>query len=197
MKKRIAVFASGSGSNYQSIVEAIKQKNQGIEVCLLVCDKPEAKVIERAAFYGTPVHIFNPKSYETKAQYETEIVKVLQETKVEWIILAGFMRLIGETLLSPFEGRIINIHPSLLPEFPGKDAIGQALKAGVRITGVTIHYVDSGMDTGKIIAQEAVKIEPEDTQEVLQKRIQQVEHHLYPETIYALVASEKGENVNL
>lgn len=196
MKKRMAVFASGSGSNYQSIMESLQQQEQPAEVAVLICDKPEAKVLERAAYFKTPVYVFNPKVYKTKADYEKDILRELQKSGVEWIILAGYMRLIGETLLTPYDGRIINIHPSLLPDFPGKDAIGQALQAGVRVTGVTVHYVDSGMDTGKIIAQEPVKIEPDDTSDSLQQRIQRVEHRLYPETINKLLVSGKGENVN-
>lgn len=196
MKTNIAVFASGNGSNYQAIMEDIQEKKQNVQISVLVCDKAEAKVVERAADFDTRVHVFNPKSYEKKADYEREILAVLQDAGVEWIILAGYMRLIGETLLSSFEDRILNIHPSLLPAFPGKDAIGQALQAGVKVTGVTVHYVDSGMDTGKIIAQEPVRVNVEDTKETLQQRIQQMEHQLYPETIYAVLASGKGENIH-
>lgn len=196
MKKKIAVFASGSGSNYQAIMEDIREKQKDIEVSLLICDKPGAKAVERAKIFGTPVHVFNPKNYQSKAEYESEIRTLLQTAGVDLIILAGYMRLIGETLLTAYEGRILNIHPSLLPAFPGKDAIGQAVRAGVQKTGVTVHYVDSGMDTGKVIAQESLEIEPDEPEEVLQQRIQQIEHRLYPETIYAILESGKGENVN-
>jgi phosphoribosylglycinamide formyltransferase-1 len=183
----LAVFASGSGSNFQAIVDSIKSGELKAEITLLVCDKLEAKVIERAKKEGIPTFSFSPKSYETKMQYEEAILQQLQNHKVDWIILAGYMRLFGVTLLHAYEGRIVNIHPSLLPAFPGKDAIGQAFAARVKVTGVTIHFVDEGMDTGPIIAQEVVRIEKDDTNESLQSKIQRVEHALYPKTIQALV----------
>lgn len=121
------------------------------------------------------------------------IAEKLQDLEVEWIFLAGYMRLIGETLLSQYEGRIVNIHPSLLPDFPGKDAIGQAYRAGVSKTGVTIHYVDEGMDTGPIIAQEEIERLPEETEEQLKTRIQAVEHRLYPNVINQLMQNVTEE----
>lgn len=184
---RLAVFASGTGSNFQAIIDAIEDGVLDAQVCVLVCDKPNARVVERAMAHQIPTFVFQPKSYQSKMAFETEICKHLRKLEVDWIILAGYMRLIGETLLSAYEGRIINIHPSLLPNFPGKDAIGQALAADAVTTGVTIHYVDEGMDTGPIIAQKAVSIEKDDTHDSLQKKIQQVEHQLYIETISNLV----------
>ncbi|MGG1572606.1 phosphoribosylglycinamide formyltransferase [Fictibacillus sp. NRS-1165] len=189
--KKIAVFASGSGSNFQAIVDAIKEKKLNAEVSLLVCDKPGARVIERAEEAGVEYFTFFPKQYETKAEFETEILKRLRAKGIEFIVLAGYMRLIGGTLLADFEGRIVNIHPSLLPDFPGKDAIGQALEAQAGVSGVTVHYVDSGMDTGPVIAQKAVMIRKEDTIESLQQRIQQVEHELFPRVLEELFNQEK------
>ncbi|MDN4074863.1 phosphoribosylglycinamide formyltransferase [Fictibacillus terranigra] len=189
--KKIAVFASGSGSNFQAIVDAIKEKKLNAEVSLLVCDKPGARVIERAEEAGVEYFTFFPKQYETKAEFETEILKRLRAKGIEFIVLAGYMRLIGGTLLADFEGRIVNIHPSLLPDFPGKDAIGQALEAQAGVSGVTVHYVDSGMDTGPVIAQKAVMIRKEDTRESLQQRIQQVEHELFPRVLEELFNQEK------
>ncbi|UOQ49004.1 phosphoribosylglycinamide formyltransferase [Gracilibacillus caseinilyticus] len=188
---RLAVFASGTGSNYDAIIEASQNGSLEAEVALLVCDKPQAKVVEKAKQNGTPAFVFDPKQYLNKAMFEAKIVEVLQEEKIDYIILAGYMRLIGETLLRPFEGKIINIHPSLLPAFPGLDAIGQAFDAGVKVAGVTVHYVDEGMDTGTIISQEAVKIEEGMTREDLQRAVQTVEHSLYPETIQKLIS--RGE----
>ena len=133
-----------------------------------------------------PVFSFSAKQYENKAEYEREILDELHNHGVELIILAGYMRLIGSTLLGEYSHRIVNIHPSLLPAFPGKDAIGQAFKAEVKETGVTIHYVDEGMDTGPIIAQEAVPILNGDTKDNLQKRIQELEHDLYPKILHQL-----------
>ncbi|ENH96769.1 phosphoribosylglycinamide formyltransferase [Gracilibacillus halophilus YIM-C55.5] len=191
-KAKLAVFASGTGSNYDAITEAVKYGKLDAEVALLVSDQPNAKVVEKAKQQGTPTFVFEPKQYRDKNAFEEKIVNVLQEHKIDWIVLAGYMRLIGNTLLRPFEGKIINIHPSLLPAFPGLDAIGQAFEAGVKISGVTVHYVDEGMDTGSIIAQEAVNVTDKMTRDDLQQAIQQVEHRLYPETIQKLIA--RGES---
>lgn len=188
---RLAVFASGTGSNYEAIMQAVQQGSLEAEVSLLICDQPNAAVIQKAKHYGTEVFVFERKNYDTKQTFEAAIVQTLQSNQIDWVILAGYMRLIGETILQPYQGRIINIHPSLLPSFPGLDAIGQALEAGVKITGVTIHYVDEGMDTGEIIAQEAVKLEENMTKEELQQAIQRTEHELYPRTIQQLI--KKGE----
>ena len=138
------------------------------EISLLVCDKPEARCwTGKLSSYS--VFCFSAKAYESKA-FEKEILKKLEEYEIDYVILAGYMRLIGPTLLEAYGGKIINIHPSLLPSFPGKDAVGQALEAGVKVTGVTIHYVDAGMDTGPIIAQEAVVVSEGDTRESLQRK---------------------------
>ncbi|WP_035666083.1 phosphoribosylglycinamide formyltransferase [Halalkalibacter akibai] len=184
---RIAIFASGSGTNAEAIMNAAKTENLKAEVALIVTDKPKAKVVERASRHNVPILICDPKQFETKAAYEQEIVNELQKNEISFIALAGYMRLIGPTLLNAFRGRIVNIHPSLLPSFPGLDAIGQAFQAKVKITGVTIHYVDEGMDTGLIITQEAVRIEVEDTVDTLQKKIQKVEHQLYPSTLQTII----------
>lgn len=146
--KRIAVFASGNGSNFQAIVNAVKRSELNASITLLVSDKPGAYVIDRAMKEEIPTFVFAAKNYQEKADYEREILKHLKTNKIDLIVLAGYMRLVGGTLLQAFAGKIINIHPSLLPAFPGKDAIGQALEAGVSQTGITIHYVDAGMDTG-------------------------------------------------
>lgn len=191
----IAVFASGSGSNFQALVDAVKTGKLDVEISLLVCDRPGAKVIERAERANVPTFVFSPKNYEGKTEFERDIADELERYGVESIVLAGYMRLIGRTLLSKYEGRIINIHPSLLPSFPGKDAIGQALEAGVKVSGVTIHYVDEGMDTGKIIAQQAVPVLEDDDHESLQNRIQQTEHELYPKTIAKLLQKRKGDHL--
>ncbi|GAA3412647.1 phosphoribosylglycinamide formyltransferase [Paenibacillus hodogayensis] len=180
---RIAVFASGSGSNFQAIVDAVQAGKLDVEVGLLVCDRPNAKVVERASAAGVDTFAFRPKDYASKAEYETEIVRRLQERGIELIVLAGYMRIISDTLLVPYAGRIVNIHPSLLPSFPGLDAIGQALAHRVQVTGVTVHYVDGGMDTGPIIAQRAVEVEEDDTSDSLGAKIHPVEHELYPAVI--------------
>ncbi|PED06724.1 phosphoribosylglycinamide formyltransferase [Bacillus pseudomycoides] len=185
--RRLAVFASGSGSNFQALINAVEEKRLHAEISLLVCDQPEARVIGRAHYRYVPCFAFSAKEYESKEAFENEILKKLREYEIDCVILAGYMRLIGPTLLEAYGGKIINIHPSLLPSFPGKDAVGQALEAGVKVTGVTIHYVDAGMDTGPIIAQEAVTVSETDTRESLQKKIQQVEHRLYVDTVNEIV----------
>lgn len=188
---RLAVFASGSGTNFQAIVDAIKNKSLNINVCLLICDKKDAFVIERAKVEGIDTFIFNAKDYKTKAEYEKDILEVLDKQGIDFIALAGYMRLIGNTLLDEYEGRIVNIHPSLLPAFKGKDAIGQAIKYGVKVMGVTIHYVDSGMDTGNIIAQESFRLIGNETKEQIEAQIHAIEHRLYPQTLKMLLENKE------
>jgi phosphoribosylglycinamide formyltransferase 1 len=191
--KKIAIFASGSGSNFQAIVDAVKKERLHAEVGLLVCDKPNAYVIQRALESGIATFVFNPKEYESKREFELAILAELHKREIDFIVLAGYMRLIGETLLQSYGGRITNIHPSLLPSFPGKDAIWQALHAGVKVTGVTIHYVDEGMDTGPIIAQTAVEVVEYETLQSLQKKIHAVEHDLYIHTLQQIFQVERQE----
>src|SRR5690625_1558719 len=186
-KVHAAVFASGTGSNFEAIMDQHDSLN--CEIVLLVCDKPGATVLKKAGKLNVPTFVFDPKKYDSKAAYEQEVVQKLQEANVSWVFLAGYMRLVGQTLLQAFEGRTINIHPSLLPAFPGIDAIGQAFEAGVKTTGVSVHYIDEGIDTGPIIAQESVEVLPDDTRETLQTKIQQIEHKLYPQVIKQLIES--------
>ncbi|WEG19005.1 phosphoribosylglycinamide formyltransferase [Alkalihalophilus pseudofirmus] len=193
--RRIAVFASGNGTNAQAIIDQAKSGVLECEVVLVVSDKPDAFALTRAKNAGIDTFSFKPSDFKNKKSYESELVKKLKEKNVQFIALAGYMRLIGPTLLKAFEGRIVNIHPSLLPQFPGLDAIGQAMNAGVMETGVTIHLVDSGMDTGPIIAQETVQVDQDDTMETLTKKIQAVEHRLYPATIKDWVKSLELEGV--
>ncbi|GEM05077.1 phosphoribosylglycinamide formyltransferase [Halolactibacillus miurensis] len=185
--KHLAVFASGTGSNFDAIQQAIEEGALDSDITLVVSDVPTSAVIDKAKQKGLKTFVFNPQSYPNKRAFEIEIVEALQRADADYIILAGYMRLIGATLLHAYEGKIVNIHPSLLPSFKGLDAIGQAFDAGVKITGVTIHYVDEGMDTGRIIAQEAVKVEDTYGRDDLQRAIQAVEHRLYPTTIQTLL----------
>ncbi|MBQ0140608.1 MAG: phosphoribosylglycinamide formyltransferase [Kurthia sp.] len=181
----IAVFASGSGSNFQAIAEAIEQQKIQARIELVVTDKPNAFVIQRAESKGIPVLVIQPKAYASKEVYEEAILRTLQEKKVEWLVLAGYMRLIGSTLLGAYANHIVNIHPSLLPSFPGKDAIGQAMAHGVKITGVTVHYVDEGMDTGAIIMQRAVEVVADDREQT-EQAIHAVEHEVYTKALQSL-----------
>ncbi|MFY9420478.1 MAG: phosphoribosylglycinamide formyltransferase, partial [Limnochordia bacterium] len=166
-----------------ALIRAVESGELHAQIKLVVSDNPEAYCLERARKARLSCFMFYPHMYPSKAVYEELILRQLRELNVEYIVLAGYMRLIGPTLLAAFPERIINIHPSLLPAFPGKDAIGQALAAGVPRTGVTIHYVDEGMDTGPIIAQWPVTIDPGETRESLAEKIHAVEHEFYPKVL--------------
>lgn len=186
-KHKVAVFASGVGSNFQQIARAAERGKIPASVELLVCDRTCAPVIAKARRAGIDTLVVERSAFPTKRSFEEKIVSACLERGVEWIFLAGYMRLVGESMLRAFPERIVNIHPSLLPSFPGLDAVGQALRAGVKITGVTIHYVDQGMDTGPIIAQMPVPVKTGDTVETLTERIQRTEHELYPKIIAKLL----------
>ena len=181
--KKIAIFASGNGSNFQAIIDEIEQGNLFAEIVALVTDKPDCFAVQRAKNHNIPVFSFTPKNYTSKEEYEKEIAAFLSEKNVSLIVLAGYMRLIGNLLLSAFPNRIVNIHPALLPAFPGKNGIEQAFHYGVKIYGVTVHYVDAGMDTGKIIEQECFKANGTETLQEIEKKIHAIEHRLYVKAI--------------
>lgn len=181
--RRIAVFASGQGTNFQAIVDAVQAGSLSMEVGLLVCDKPHAPVVHRAEQAGVEVFAFRPKMYPSREAYEQEIVQRLEAQGIDLIVLAGYMRLLTPVLTQGYYGRMINIHPSLLPAFPGLDAVGQAMRYGVKLSGVTVHFVDDGLDSGPVIAQEAVSVKQDDTEESLLGRIQEVERSLYPQVL--------------
>ena len=185
-----AVFASGAGSNLQRFIDETLAGRFPAALALVVSDRPGCFALERARQAGIPTFAFDPKTYPDKAAFERDILAALRAHNVRWIVLAGYMRIIGPTLLQAFPERIVNIHPALLPRFHGKDAIGQALRAGVSETGVTVHFVDDGIDTGPIIAQEPVPIVAGDTAESLAERIHTVEHRLYPAVVAGLIRAE-------
>ena len=186
MKKQLAVFASGTGTNFDAIARACAEGVINADVAVMVCDKPGAAVIEKAERYGVDTFVFSPKSYPSKAAFETEIVKVLDAKKIDLVCLAGYMRIVGPVLLEAYEGRIINIHPSLLPSFKGAHAVEDAVAYGVKVYGITIHWVNADLDGGKIIAQRAFDYDGNDPAEV--HRIgQKIEHQLYIETINKLI----------
>lgn len=189
-KPKIAIFASGYGSNFEAIALATKSGEIDAEVALLVCDKPSARVVERAKELGIRSFVFSAKDFSSKAEYEARIVEQLVVAEVELVCLAGYMRIVGETLLKAYAGRIINLHPSLLPSFKGAKAIEQALEYGVKVFGATIHYVDESLDGGKIIAQQAIAYEGDNLEEITQM-IHSVEHKLYINTIKKLLKSDK------
>ena len=182
-----AVFASGYGSNLERFIEETRAPDERARLALVVSDRPECRAVALARQVVIPTFAFDPRAYPDKAAFECEILSELRAHDVQWIILAGYMRLVGSTLLDPFRYRILNVHPSLLPDFPGKDAIGQALRAGVSMTGVTVHYVDEGIDTGLAIAQTRIAIAPRDTLDTLAERIHAAEHRLYPAVALPLI----------
>ncbi len=186
--RRLAVFASGNGANFEAIVEGCRSGAIGnAEVVLCVCDKPEAYVVERAERLGVGKLVFTPKDYASKSDYEKEIADVMDSLGIDLVCLAGYMRIVGEELLGRYGGRIINIHPSLLPAFPGAGAIRAAFEYGVKVYGVTIHEVDSSLDGGKILSQVAIPYEGADFEE-LKAEIHKAEHKLYIETINKILA---------
>lgn len=188
--KKIAVFASGNGSNFQNLIDAQKVGLLAGRIELIISDRETAYVNTRAQIEGIPIFSFNPKKYLNKEEYELVIVEILQEMKIDYLILAGYMRLIGPILLNAYTNKIVNLHPSLLPSFQGKNAVEQAFNYGVKVTGVTVHFVDEGMDTGPIIKQRAVKIEEHDTLKTLTDKIHQEEHKVLLEAVN-LVLSDK------
>ena len=185
-KARLAVFASGSGSNYEAIAKACSEGVIDAEVVLLVCDKPGAYVLERAKRYGTECFAFNPKEYGAREAYETVWATMLDERDVDFVCLAGYMRIVGKVLLERYERRIVNIHPSLLPSFKGAHAIQDAVDYGVKLFGVTTHFVDETLDGGRIIDQAGVVYEGSDIEE-LTNIIHGIEHKLYVKTINKLI----------
>ena len=185
-KTRLAVFASGSGSNYEAIAKACSEGLIDAEVVLLVCDKPGAYVLERAKRYGTECFAFNPKEYGSREAYETVLATMLDERGVDYVCLAGYMRIVGKVLLERYERRIVNIHPSLLPSFKGAHAIQDAVDYGVKLFGVTTHFVDETLDGGRIIDQAGVVYEGSDIEE-LTNIIHGIEHKLYVKTINKLI----------
>ena len=185
--KKIAVFASGFGSNFQAIIEAVRQQTLNADIALLVSDNPSSKAVERANAAGIDAFTFCAKDYAGKAAYEQAILAELKAKEVEYIVLAGDMRIIGKTLLEAYPMRIINLHPALLPSFPGAHGIADAYNYGVKVFGITIHFVDEGIDTGKIINQFAFHAEENDTLETIETKIHQLEHQYFPLTINEVI----------
>jgi phosphoribosylglycinamide formyltransferase-1 len=186
------VLGSGKGSNFVAVAEACRAGAVPGEVALVVSDVAEAGILARARERGIPARFIPPGKFRTKLDEEAEraYVEALGAAQVDLVVLAGFMRVLKEGLLRPFAGRIINIHPSLLPAFPGLEAWKQALAHGVKVTGCTVHFVDGGVDSGPIIGQQTVLVLDDDTPETLHQRIQVAEHELYPRCVGALARGE-------
>lgn len=181
----LGILGSGSGSNMQAILDAIDSGTLDARIALVLSDNPGAYILERAQKRGIPTGVIDCRGFKTKFPEEAqqETADRLREAGVELVCLAGFLRLVRHPLLDAFPERIINIHPSLLPAFPGLESWKQALEAGVSETGCTVHFVDDGMDTGPVIVQEKIPVLTDDTASTLHARIQVVEHRLYPEAI--------------
>jgi phosphoribosylglycinamide formyltransferase len=182
-KKNIAVFASGSGTNFEAIVTACRNGTiASADVALLVCDHHDAFAVERAKRFGVKYFIFDRKAYDSKQEYETAVLEALRPYHIDLICLAGYMRIVGQTLLEAYPKRILNIHPALLPSFKGATAIIDAFEYGVKVFGVTVHLIDNTVDGGVIISQRAFEYDGDSLEEV-ERRIHGIEHVLYPEAI--------------
>jgi phosphoribosylglycinamide formyltransferase-1 len=180
---KIGMLASGRGSNFQSIIDAVESGYLKAEIKALITDNPGAYAIERAKKHSIEYIVMEPRRFETKDDYFDFIVQELTTRNVGLVVLAGFMRVVGKPLIERFRNRIMNIHPALLPSFPGLHGQRQAVEYGVKISGCTVHFVDEGMDTGPVIIQAAVAVHEDDTEDSLAERILKYEHRIYPEAI--------------
>ena len=182
-KINVAVLASGSGTNLEAIARAIEDGELPAKIVLVLSDNPGAFALERARRRGIPTRVVLLSDYPDRPSYDREIVQALEEAQVDLVALAGYMKLAGPELVRAFSGRIMNIHPALLPSFPGTHGVRDALEHGVKVSGVTVHFVDEGLDTGPVIVQEAVPVEEGDDEETLHNRIHQAEYRQYPKAI--------------
>ncbi|MEW5856205.1 MAG: phosphoribosylglycinamide formyltransferase [Cyanobacteriota bacterium] len=185
---KLGVMASGNGSNFEAVAEAIAHQQLNAEIKVLIYNNPGAKAVTRAEGWGVPTVLLNHREFNSREALDQTIVETLRQYEVEWVIMAGWMRVVTQVLVDAFPDRMINIHPSLLPSFKGIRAVEQALNAGVKITGCTVHLVDVEVDSGKILLQAAVPILPDDTLDTLHARIQVQEHKILPQAI-ALAAA--------
>jgi phosphoribosylglycinamide formyltransferase-1 len=183
----IAVLASGSGTNLQALIDA---PDLGAEICLVVSDRPDAAALGRAETAGIESRVVPWGEFDSRAEFTKAILGEIEHAGADGIALAGFMRVLSGELIAVYPNRVLNIHPSLLPAFPGANAVGQALDHGVTVTGVTVHFVDEKVDHGPIIAQRAVSVLPDDDLASLHARIQVEEHDLYPRVVGAFARGE-------
>lgn len=185
---RLGVLISGSGSNLQSIIDSLHRGPEGIEVVLVISDNPGAYGLERARAADIPAAVFPLEDYGGRPEHDLAMASELDRHGADLVVLAGYMRVVTPEFLKRFTHRVINLHPALLPAFPGATPIEDAMAYGVRVTGVTVHFVDEGIDTGPVILQQPVDIEYNDTAEKLRERIHEVEHRLLPEAIRLIAA---------
>jgi len=180
---RLGILVSGSGTNMENIAVEIEEGRIRARIMVVISDVEEAYGLVRARRHVLNEVFVDPDSFPDRAAYERELIRILEENEVDLVVLAGYMRLVGEGFVQAFRDRIMNIHPALLPSFPGTSGVADALAYGVKVTGVTVHIVDEGLDTGPIVLQEAVPVLPGDTKETLHQRIHEVEYRLYPQAI--------------
>jgi len=185
---RIAVMASGKGSNLKAILQAAERGECPVNVRLVISDKADAPALKVAKDAGVAnVLCLNPKDYADRAAFDAACAEAIEQAGCQWIVLAGYMRILSTEFITRFRNRIINIHPALLPSFPGAHAVRDALEYGVKITGVTVHLVDEVVDGGPILAQVSVPVQSDDTEESLHNRIHAAEHQLYPEILKRMI----------
>ena len=188
MSRRIAVLISGRGSNLQAIIDAVAGHRLEATLAIVISNRADAGGLDRARDAGIEALHLSPKDYDDRDKYDEALAKILHARQVDLVCLAGYMRVVGPGLLKAFPDRILNIHPSLLPAFPGLDAQRQALDHGVQVSGATVHLVTDGLDDGPIVLQAAVPVKPDDTLETLSARILAQEHSIYPEAIAKVLA---------
>lgn len=187
---QLGVLISGRGSNLQAILDAIEAGDLDARVRLVISNKKSAKGLERAAAAGVPTQVISHRGFDSRAAFDAALVEALRGAEVEWVVLAGFMRVLTPTFLDAFDNRVVNIHPSLLPAFPGMDAQQQAIDYGVRVSGCTVHLVNEGVDAGPILDQAAVRVLPEDDRDALAARILEQEHRLLPRVLQRLAEAD-------
>lgn len=200
MSCRLAILVSGSGTNLQAIIDAVRAGTLPAEIALVLSNRPGVKALERAAAAEIPQRCIPHQDFPNRAAFEDALCAALDEVQPDGIVLAGFDRVLSPEFVRRYPHRIFNIHPALLPAFPGLHAARQALAYGVKVTGVTVHFVDEGTDTGPIILQETVPIHPTDTEESLLERLHAVEHRLFPEALRLFAAGRlkiDGRQVNV
>jgi len=183
MKKRIAVFASGFGSNLQALIDYSQGRGFNGEIILVFSNNKDAYALERAKESNIKAVFMDPSEYKNREQYDSKIVELMEEEKIDLVVLAGYMFLLGGEFVRKFKNKILNIHPALLPSFKGTHGIKDAYQYGVKVTGVTVHFVDEGLDSGPIIIQEACYIDNNDSVEKLEEEIHKIEHKIYPKAV--------------
>lgn len=187
---QIAVFASGNGSNLQTLIDSVKDGMIPADIRVVISDKKDAFALERARRAGIEALHLRSKDFPSREEYDAALAGAVRERKIDWIVLAGFMRVLTPVFVRPFLGRIVNIHPALLPKYPGTHAIERAFEAGEKEVGVTVHFVDEGVDTGPIIAQERLPVREKEPLEELTERVHELEHKIYPRVVRDLVTGK-------